>query len=230
MIRSVCLAVLVGLAGCGLIDSQVAELDLDLPREVILDTADWKLTDEGQIPSVACAESPNICSNRVDMWCGADDICGAACGGQTCEVNILVALWHTIDLAEDTPELQEIEGQRLVGVTVDRVSFTVSENTLNVTSPPLTVSVAPQGVISTGGRDADEVGTIPAIKRGMTVTDADLELTTNGQVNLAKWMRDYQTPFNLIVGATVQLRAGDDVPSGRLVMSVKVSAHASTGL
>jgi hypothetical protein len=47
---------------------------------------------------------------------------------------------------------------------------------------------------------------------------------------LANRMRDYQTPFNLIVGSTVLLRAGDAVPSGRLVADLKVSAHANTGL
>jgi hypothetical protein len=43
-------------------------------------------------------------------------------------------------------------------------------------------------------------------------------------------MRDYATPFNVIVGAMVELRAGDEVPTGRMVAAIKVDAHARTGL
>ncbi|HTE56181.1 MAG TPA: hypothetical protein VK698_35255 [Kofleriaceae bacterium] len=232
MIRIVCLAAaLAGLAGCGLIDSEMATVDLDLPeQQVIVDTADWELTDEGQMPAVECAETPHVCANRVDTWCGANDICAASCNGNTCEVNILVSLWHTVDLDAEAPELQQLDGQPLVNVMIDRVAFTVSDNTLNMATRPLTVSIAPEGVISTAGRDAQVIGTIPAIQPGQTIDDVDLELTADGRVTLAERMSTYQVPFNVIVGSTVALRAGDDVPSGRLVAGIRVSAHARTGL
>ncbi|HYU15180.1 MAG TPA: hypothetical protein VEL05_03890 [Candidatus Acidoferrum sp.] len=232
MIRSVCLAAtLAGQAGCGLIDSPTGELDLELPaRKVVIDTADWELTDQGKIPAVDCAETPAVCLSRVDTWCGGNDLCAAACAGATCEISVLVSLWHTFNLAQEMPELQQIGGRPLVRLTVDRVAFTVSENTLSVTSPPLTVAVAPQGVTSTHGRGAEIVGTIPAIEPGQTIAEGELELPPDGLANLASRMKDYQTPFNLVLESTLQLQAGDDVPSGRLVTAVMVSAHASTDL
>ncbi len=231
MLRSVCLAGLVGLAGC-VIDSKVDEVNLDLlERRVIVDTADWELTDEGTMPSVECAARPDLCVEHVEMWCGADEICDATCAQETCEVNVLVALWNTIDLTvEQAAALAQLEGRPLQTVTIDEVAFTVSENTLNVDSPALTVSVAPTGVMSVGGGGAEAVGIIPSLPPGETITLESIELTPRGQMVLANRMREYQTPFNLVVGSTILLRAGDPVPSGRLVADLKVSAHADTGL
>ncbi|HWM87158.1 MAG TPA: hypothetical protein VNO33_15000 [Kofleriaceae bacterium] len=230
MMRSVCLAALVGLGGC-VIDSDVGELDLDLSkRRLVVDTADWELTDDGAIPAVDCTDQPKVCNNQVAMWCGADELCEATCGGETCEVNVLVALWDTVNLAQEKTDLSQLEGEPLVSVTIDRVTFAVSENTLSVPSPALTVSVAPAGVMSVAGGGAEVVGTIPALEAGETVADAAIELNANGQTVLARRMLEYQTPFNLVLGTTVELRAGDPVPSGRLVTDIKVKAHANTGL
>jgi hypothetical protein len=230
MLRTVCLTGLVGLAGC-VIDSKIDEVDLDLPeRRVIVDTADWELTDEGTLPSVACTAKPDLCADHIEMWCGAEEICDAECRQETCEVNVLVALWNTIDLTVEQATLAQLEGRPLQSVTIDEVVFTVSENTLNVDSPALTVSVAPTGVMSVGAGGAQAVGIIPSLTPGSTIEDESVELTASGRMVLANRMRDYQTPFNLVVGATVLLRAGDPVPSGRLVANLRVSAHANTGL
>ncbi len=230
MLRTVCLAGLVGLAGC-VIDSKVDEVNLDLPeRRVIVNTADWELTDEGTMPSIECSAKSDLCAEHVEMWCGAEEICGAECRQDTCEVNVLVALWNTIDLTVEQAALAQLEGRPLQTVTIDEVAFTVSENTLDVDSPVLTVSVAPTGVMSVGGGGAQPVGRIPSLPAGSTIDDESIELTPGGRMLLADRMRDYQTPFNLVVGSTVVLRAGDPVPSGRLVADLKVSAHAATGL
>lgn len=232
MIRIVCLAAaLAGAAGCGLIDSDMAQVDLDLAEQrVTLDTADWELTDEGTMPAVECADTPRVCASEVERWCGADDVCMARCGGDTCAVDIVVSLWHEVKLAEQVPELEQLGGEPLVDVTVDRVTFTVAENTLNMTTPPLTVAVAPFGTIATDGRGAQVVGTIPVIEAGKTAGQTSLELTPDGLAILAERMLDYQTPFNVIVASSVALHAGDEVPSGRLVAGIRVEARARTGL
>jgi hypothetical protein len=84
--------------------------------------------------------------------------------------------------------------------------------------------------MSVGAGGAQAVGIIPSLTPGSTIEDESVELTASGRMVLANRMRDYQTPFNLVVGATVLLRAGDPVPSGRLVANLRVSAHANTGL
>lgn len=226
MIRLLCLAGLFAGGGCGLIDSDVADIDLSLPeRMVTVDTADWELTESGEVPAVDCSDMEEICATAMAEVCGAEDVCAGACGGDTCQVNVAVALWQRFHLAVDKPELDTIEDQPLVSVTIDRVHYSIPENTFNVTSPPLTVYLAPDSVMSPDDPQAEEIGTIPPIE-AMTMPEGDLELTADGQNILSERMKDYQTPFNLIVGADVLIEAGDPVPSGRLVAVVRVDATA----
>jgi hypothetical protein len=48
-----------------------------------------------------------------------------------------------------------------------------------------------------------------------------------GKQNLVTTMGSYKNPFNVIVGATLTLEAGDMVPTGKLDATVHIKAHAS---
>lgn len=232
MKRALCLAMIVAGAGCGLVDSDVTDIDLSLPeREVTVDTADWQLSSNERLQSVDCSQDQQICSTGLAALCGSEDVCSGSCdAGNSCQVSVKVALWHTFDLGAERPELQQIEGQPLVEVRIERVYYTVEENSLDVDSPPLTVYVAPEGIMSPDDGQAQEVGTIPSISAMTTVEDADVELTTEGKQRLAAFMKEYDTPFNLIVGSELIIQAGDTLPHGRMVTVIKATAVASTGL
>ena len=135
-----------------------------------------------------------------------------------------------LELLAERPELQQIEGQPLVEVRIERVYYTVSQNSLDVASPPLTVYVAPEGIMSPDDSEAQAIGTIPSVAAMTTVDEADVELTAEGKDRLAERMKDYDTPFNLIVGSELTIQAGDKLPHGRMVTVIKATAVASTGL
>src|SRR6186713_2790020 len=141
MKRALCLAGLLAGAGCGLVDSDVTDIDLSLPeREVTVDTADWQLSSTARLEEVDCSLDEEICATGLAALCGSEDVCSGVCGASnSCEVSVKVALWHTFNLAAEQPELQQIEGQPLVEVRIERVSYSVRENNLDVASPPLTV-------------------------------------------------------------------------------------------
>ena len=232
MKRALCVAGLLAGAGCGLVDSDVTDIDLSLPeREVTVDTADWQLSSTARLEEVDCSEDQQICASGLAALCGSEDVCSGVCGSNhSCEVLVRVALWHTFDLAAERPELQQIEGQPLVEVRIERVSYTVRENSLDVASPPLTVYAAPEGIMSPDDSEAQVIGTIPSVPASTTVDDADVELSDQGKDRLAGFMKDYDTPFNLIVGSQLTIAAGDRLPHGRMVTVIKATAVASTGL
>jgi hypothetical protein len=232
MKRALCLAALLGGAGCGLVDSDVTDIDISLPeREVTVDTADWQLSSNERLQAVDCSQDQQICSTGLAELCGSEDVCSGSCGnGNRCEVSVRVALWHTFDLGAERPELQQIEGQPLVEVRIDRVYYTVEENSLDVASPPLTVYVAPEGIMAPEDNQAQVVGRIAPVPAMTTIDEADVELTPEGKDHLAARMKDYDTPFNLIVGSELTIEAGDKLPHGRMVTVVKATAVASTGL
>jgi hypothetical protein len=232
MRRALCLAALLGGAGCGLVDSDVTDIDISLPeREVTVDTADWQLSSMDQLQSLDCSQDQEVCSTGLAELCGSEDVCSGHCGtGDSCEVSVRVALWHTFDLGAERPELQQIEGQPLVEVRIDRVYYSVDENSLDVHSPPLSVYVAPEGIMSPDDAETQKIGTMPSVPAMTTIDEADIELTPEGKDRLAARMKDYDTPFNLIVASEVTIQAGDKLPHGRMVTVVKATAVASTGL
>ena len=216
-------------ASCGLlIDPDIADFDLSLPRkEIVIDTSTWELTDEASLPAVDCSLDAQICSMGIAQLCGAEGVCTSACGmGDTCDVTIGVSLWHGFDLAKEKPELEEIEGQPLVSITIKRIAYEVTENTLNVPTPEMTVYVAAEGVMSPGDAGAEAIGVVPPVAAGTTVDVQDIELTATGHDTLARYMKQYSQPFNIIIGTDIVIHAGDEVPTGKLTAVVIVSAVA----
>ena len=219
-------------AGCGLVDSEVTDVDVSLPaRDVTVDASDWRLSSVGQLPSVDCADDQMVCATTLPELCGLEGVCSAACGSDgTCEISVRVMLWNTFDLAAERPQLQQIDGQPLVGVRIDRVYYSVSENNLDIRLPALTVSVAPEGTMSLDGAGAEVIGTIPPLPAARTIPEADLELDRDGLDRLADRLKDYTSRFNLIIGSVLTFEAGDRLPQGRMVMAVHATATGMTGL
>ena len=216
-------------SGCGLVDSNIADFDLSLPeKELTVDTADWMLTDQATVPSVDCSSDASICSAAVSEICSANEVCFGACDAEsiTCRADVLIELFQMFELASEKPELMEIDGKPLVDVTIRRIGYVVSENTMNVDSPELAVFIGPQEAMSSGHPLAEQIGTIPPVSAGTTVADGQVELLPDAEQTMERYLRDYQTPFNVIAGSLVELEAGDTVPSGRLVAVVQVDATA----
>ncbi|RMH40806.1 MAG: hypothetical protein D6689_12610 [Deltaproteobacteria bacterium] len=229
MIRLICAVAFVGaLPGCGLIDPDITDFDLSLPpKEFVVDTDQWEIQVQGDtFPAVDCSADPGVCSAGAQQLCSGGT-CFASCGADDlCEVLVLMDLWTTVNLAVEKPELAEIEGQPIVSVTIDRVWFDVVENTMNIDAPELAVYVAPSNVMESGSPQATRVGTIPVIEAGQTVMDGQMEMVPDGEQRLKDYMKDYRTPFNLIVSGQKTVVAGDPVPMGRFRAVVNVRATA----
>jgi hypothetical protein len=91
----------------------------------------------------------------------------------------------------------------------------------------MTVFVAPMSVMDPNSPDAKAVGTIDAVTAGM-VTDGpqSMAFTPMGKADLISAMSTFKTPFNVIVGSSITVRANDTFPQGRLDARVNIRAHA----
>ncbi len=222
------LAVAVWVAGCGLIDPDIGDFPLRFPTQsVTVDSSDWELTTDDEVPAIECADVPGVCNEAVLEYCGAEGICFGSCDGTYCETAVVISLWHTVDLEETNhDEFQRIEDQPVISVNIDDVRYAVGENTFNVPSPELGVYVAPRTVMDHGSPQAKLIGTIPALEAGARVDGEPLEFTEDGRDDFEEFLADFRTPFNLIIGGRLDLSAGDPVPQGRLQAEVNVSATA----
>jgi hypothetical protein len=213
-----------GLGSCGLIDSDVTDFNLKLPEKNFnVDTADWMLSVTGTMPSIDC--SATDCSGAADTFC-AQDRCTADCDANAeCQAHVAIAVFQPFDLANESPELAEISSKPIARVTVEAIAFSIKENTLTVASPPLELYLAPQGVSDPTSAEAQHIGTLAPVEPA-TTGDAEVVLTDSGKDTMAAFMKDYETPFTVIVAGEMTLQAGDPVPQGKLSGVVTVTAHA----
>ncbi len=215
--------------GCGLISSDVTNFDLTLPDKTFtIDASGWQVdeTAAAALTATSCSQSPAVCASAAEQACAED--CTGRCGSsQTCELDLDVGLYQMIDLLREKPELQSINDEPVIKVTVDSVTYEVTLNTLNVDTPAMEVYVAPMSVMDPGDPLAKHVGTIPSVPAGTTVlTPTTMTFTANGKAELVNIMATFKTPFNLIVGSTLTVKAGAPVPSGRLDAVVHIKGHA----
>jgi hypothetical protein len=223
--RTAGLAVLVGALGaCGLIDPDVTELDLTLPEKTFqIDTEQWNLDRAGDVVGVSCATMPDSCATAAENLCEKGECVGACGANDQCELTLRVAKVRAVDLQTEKPDLAEIQDS-VLDVTIDAIRYEVTDNTLNIATPPFTLYVAPQTVMTPQG--ADPIGTVPPVAAATTVGRTDVELTGTGRAAVEQRMADFRTPFNIIVGTEIVVRAGEPVPAGKLTAKVTVAAHA----
>jgi hypothetical protein len=214
-------------AGCGLVDPNITEFDLTLPsKQFTIDSEQWNLMNADQLVSQQCTTQPDPCAAAAQQAC-EEGTCIAQCDGSTntCDLTLFVSLYNMIDLQTEKPELSSIENQPVLDVTIDSINFEVSANTMNVETPEMTVYAAPATVMSPDAR-AKIIGTVPAVAAGQTRSLTPIVFDPMGRDNLAAFMSDYKTPFNIIVGSELMVEMGDPIPSGAMTVRVVVEAHA----
>jgi len=219
------------LASCGLISSDVTNFDLTLPdKKFTIDTGGWQVDQTATTfyLSQSCAAIPDICSTAVENACkmGCTGTCNAA---KTCEMSLDISLSQPINLVMEKPELKSINDEPVIKVTVDSVTYEVTGNTLNVDTPTITVYVAPMSAVKVDPADPQikAIGTIAPVLAGQT-TDKPLPImfTPTGRAELVNIMSTFKTPFNVLVGSSLVVKAGQPVPMGKLDAVVHIKGHA----
>jgi hypothetical protein len=215
-------------ASCGLVDPDITEFDLTLPsKQFTIDSERWGLVGADALVSTPCQPAnPDPCAVAAEQAC-TENTCAAVCdsGSSTCDLTLFVALYQGVDLTTEKPELQTIEDQPLLDVTIDAINFEVSENTMNVETPEMVVYAAPATVMAPEAR-AKRIGTVPSLPPGVTRSLTPITFDAMGRENLASFMADFRTPFNIIVGSELLVESGDMIPAGSLTVRVVVEAHA----
>jgi hypothetical protein len=217
-------------ASCGLVDSNVADFDLTLPeKKFTIDAATWNVNSAGAttLLSTRCDAMPTICGQAATSACKAAS-CTGRCDAvsKTCVLGLGITTYQAIDLVTEKPELKTINDQPLIKVAIDRITYTVNSNTLTVTTPEMTVFIAPSTVMSSSDPQAKPIGKIPPVPANTAVAATDLQFTETGKADLIAAMSNYKVPFNVIVGSTITVSSATQIPAGKLEAAVQISAHA----
>jgi hypothetical protein len=210
---------------CGLISSDVTQFELRLPKKDFkIDSADWMLSVTGNLPAIDC--QPIDCETAVAELCAGAGCSGTCDAMNHCMATVAVSLVQDFNLSTEAPELQAIADQPILDVTVKTIAFEVTENSLNVATPPLFVYLAPQGVMDPKNTMATAIGSVASVAPGKTGT-VNLELTAAGETAMESYMSNWKAPFNVIVAGDIAISAGQAVPTGKLVGAVTATAFVS---
>jgi hypothetical protein len=221
-----------GVSGCGLISSDVTNFDLTLPpKKFTIDASGWNV-DQAKASTflmVPCGSNPNACSSAVVQACpmGCTGSCNAT--SNFCELSLDVSLSQPVNLVMEKPELNTINDQPVIKVTIDSVSYEVTSNSLNIATPEIKVYVAAMSVLKPNdpSNPATLIGTIPPVPAGqVTSSPQALMFTADGKAKLVSMMNAFKTPFNVLVGSSLLVTAGQPVPTGKLESVVHINGHA----
>jgi hypothetical protein len=222
------------LAGCGLISSDVTNFDLTLPdKKFSIDTAGWQIDQSKAdvFTSQSCSSNAMVCSSAVQQACPMGGCSGSCNAAKTCDLSLDVSVVQKVDLVTEKPELKSINDEPVIKVTIDSVTYDVIANTLNVDTPPITIYVAPISVVKVDPKDPQvkAIGTIAPVPAGTTTAASgpkSIQFTTTGKADLVNIMSTFKTPFNILVGSSLLVTAGQPVPMGKLDAVVHIKGHA----
>jgi hypothetical protein len=214
------------LAGCGLISSDISKVTFDLPTETYtFDTSMWSnLPKVTTVPAIPCP--------AVDC-CTAGSAAGIDCAttmltcnsSGVCEADVPESAASSVNLATQVPVLQSLSGHGLSNITISSISYVVSNNSLNIDLPAMTIYLAPDTVTDPTDSRALPFGTIPVIPK-MTDPSGMVMLVPNAAQVFATFTGNVSTPFNIIAAGTVSIPGGSDVPSGAITLSVTGTVSA----
>ncbi len=208
-----------GVAGCGLISSDITKVTFDLPTETYtFDTAQWNIPPalKGMsFPSIPCTTASDCCT--LGTAAGLD--CATlACMSGSCADQLPESQATSINLSTDVkPSLSKYSS--LVSISISRITYTVRSNTLNVDVPPLSIYLAPDGVTDPTDSRVQLFGTVPSIAAG-TMPMGNVQLVSNAASVFQTFTGNLSTPFEIITAATVVIGAGTPVPTGAITIDV----------
>lgn len=215
--------------GCGLISSDVTNFDLLDSKSFTIDASGWQV-DQSQAQtylSTSCASAPMVCGAAAQQACGMN--CTGTCdtSSHTCDLALAVSIYQLVDLQNDNSGLAQIKNEPVIKVSIDSVTYDITQNTLNVATPDLTVYVAPMSVTSASDPMAQAVGTVAGVPAGATSMGMAMTYADGGEQHLVDIMSTYKNPFNILVGGTLMVTSGTPIPQGMLGATVHIHASAS---
>lgn len=223
------LAVAVG--GCGLVSSNTLSYDYAFdPQHFMEKLGDTAAT----VPTMACdaTASPDPCAAlQSGLPMGAATLqCEAS--SSTCIAVADVRLLYPVDLS-----MQSLPGPVVQygvdNVTIQKVAYWVMTNTVNVPIPPIDLYVAPAAAKDEHDSRAVQIGSVAMLPAHSAVcADAadpkgdssapngtavcDVKLTTQGELALGAFAKDYKTPFQFIAHTKLVAHGGDPLPTGTI--------------
>jgi hypothetical protein len=220
--------------GCGLISSDITKVTFDLPmKSYHFDTSGLNIP-AGNTQEIPCGPTqlvmdccnppaplpaPDCSSPTTNITCATN-----AQGNDVCTAEVTVTQTASMNLGSEVPKLSSATS--LANLSISRIAYTVTNNTLNVDLPPMVIYLAPNGITDPNDPNAKRFGTVPTIPAG-TTPSGTVSLEPNAAATFSSFTQSLSTPFNFIITTTVEVPSGTPIPSGAIDVGVTGTLSAS---
>lgn len=224
-------------SGCGLVDDDPSRVNLaNIEKQFAIDSTAWNVNSAATatLLNQTCnpAAVPDSCSSAVTTLAACKSAaCTAFCSEETstCQLSLRVELWRSVNLSSEVPGLGTTASTATdssLDVVLDDVLYKVSDNALNVDTPPLSIYVAPSTVMGPSGEGALRIAEIPPVPATTDLSPRSVTFMAGGKEVLRRRLADYQVPFNVIIAADLLVDLATPIPVGRLNATVTLSGSA----
>jgi hypothetical protein len=220
------------LAGCGLIDSDVARIRFQLPAKTYSFNTSMFNLPSGSTPEVPCGAGQTVtdCCNPPQPLpmpdCAMTQLVCEPNGAGTsvCTAVVAASVAQAVNLSAEVPSLSSATS--LVDIRIEQIEYAVPANTLTVDVPPLSLYLAPAGVTDAADPRAVKFGTVPVIP-AMSTASGVVMPEPNANATLASFASDPSMPFSIIGTTTIHVPSGTPTPTGAI--QIVVSGELSVG-
>ena len=220
------------LAGCGLIDSDVARINFALPSKTYTFNASSFNLPSGATQEVPCGAGQTVmdCCNPPQPLpmpdCAMTPLTCEPNGAGTavCTAIVKVSVAQAVNFSAEVPDLAGATS--LVDLRIEHIDYAVPSNTLNVDVPPLSLYLAPAGVTDPNDASAVKFGTLPVIP-AMSTAPGRVMLEPTANASLASFAANPSMPFAFIGATTIKVPSGTPIPTGAI--QIVVSGQLSVG-
>ena len=229
-----CSVLITSAGACGLISSDITSVKFDLPsRSYNFDTAQAGVNlPAATLLSLPCSAASDCCllAGGAGIDCGLV-ICYTDAPSPTCALTATIETPpQEVDLKKEVPALSGFSKQSVIDVTVSKITYDITKNTLNVDLPAVELFVAPAGTPSTSDPMAKRFGTVPVTAAGTTITGGQVQLDAAGQQAFVGFAHNFGTPFVFLGRTTLVVPGGMPIPNGAVALTIKGQLSAKPGL
>lgn len=209
--------------GCGLLEDATSFTVCTDPQQIVVDAAELGVTmPVASVPAISCA-SQDICAAASDqLACGGQSYdCDIVCGSSgNCQIDGTAYHYAPVDLSKNSDFNSKVGSKALDKVSLERVEYQVTENTLNFDTPQLAVFVGPTTALKPSDAGVTAFANMPAVPAGTQPT-GNLTPTSEGQAALSGYVQNYQTPFHILGSASMTFESGAALPAGRMTATIR---------
>ncbi len=212
---------LLGSAACGLISTNILDKTFELSAQKF--SLDFG-TNTGKVPSVPCTVAGDVkCTTLASQVAAAGGTATGICDttAKLCYADISVTKGYPVTLSNEPSFVSSVGSKAITIVKAIELAYTAN-NSSTVNLPDMDLYIGPDTAKSPTDKDVYLIDKIPAIARNTQNRTGKIVVPSGSPAfeRFTYYLQNPKVPFSLMVVGKPTVRANDDLPSGKVDISV----------